>query len=36
VPCFASEQPIAAKALIDFISNPKAAAVCKSTGLQPE
>jgi molybdate transport system substrate-binding protein len=33
---FASEQPIAAKALIDFISDPKTAAVYKSKGLQPE
>ena len=33
---FASEQPIAAKALIDFIGDPKAAAVYKSKGLQPD
>lgn len=33
---FASEQPIAVEALIDFISNPKAVAVYKSKGLQPE
>jgi molybdate transport system substrate-binding protein len=33
---FASDQPIAAKALIDFIANPKAAAVYKSKGLQPD
>jgi molybdate transport system substrate-binding protein len=32
---FVSEQPIAAKALIDFIADPKAAAVYKSNGLQP-
>jgi molybdate transport system substrate-binding protein len=32
---FVSEQPIAAKALIDFIADPKAAAVYKSKGLQP-
>jgi molybdate transport system substrate-binding protein len=32
---FVSEQPIAAKALIDFIADPKAAAVYKVKGLQP-
>jgi ABC-type molybdate transport system substrate-binding protein len=30
-----SEQPIAAKALIDFLADPKAAAVYKAKGLQP-
>jgi ABC-type molybdate transport system substrate-binding protein len=30
-----SEQPIAAKALIDFLADPKAAAVYKTKGLQP-
>jgi molybdate transport system substrate-binding protein len=33
---FVSEQPIGAKALIDFIADPKAAAVYKSKGLQPD
>jgi molybdate transport system substrate-binding protein len=32
---FFSEQPIAAKALIDFLADPKAAAVYKAKGLQP-
>jgi molybdate transport system substrate-binding protein len=32
---FFSEQPIAAKALIDFLGDPKAAAVYKVKGLQP-
>jgi molybdate transport system substrate-binding protein len=32
---FFSEQPIAAKALIDFLAGPKAAAVYKAKGLQP-
>jgi len=32
---FTSEQPIAAKALIDFLSGPKAAAVYKAKGLDP-
>jgi molybdate transport system substrate-binding protein len=32
---FASEHPIAAKALIDFLADPKAAAVYKAKGLQP-
>jgi molybdate transport system substrate-binding protein len=32
---FVSEQPIAAKALIDFLADPKAAAVYKAKGLQP-
>ena len=32
---YLSEQPIAAKALIDFLTNPKAAAVYKAKGLQP-
>jgi hypothetical protein len=30
-----SEQSIAAKALIDFLANPKAVAVYKAKGLQP-
>jgi len=30
-----SEQPIAAKALINFLADPKAAAVYKAKGLQP-
>jgi molybdate transport system substrate-binding protein len=33
---FASEQPIAAKALIDFIASPKNATAYKSKGLQPD
>lgn len=32
---YVSEQPIAAKALIDFLADPKAAAVYKAKGLQP-
>jgi len=32
---YLSEQPIAAKALIDFLADPKAAAVYKAKGLQP-
>ena len=32
---FFSEQPVAAKALIDFLADPKAAAVSKAKGLQP-
>ena len=32
---FGSEQPIAAKALIDFLADPKAAAVYKAKGLKP-
>ena len=32
---FFSEQPIAAKALIDFLADPKAAAVYKAKGLKP-
>jgi molybdate transport system substrate-binding protein len=32
---FFSEQPIAAKALIDFLADPKAAPVYKAKGLQP-
>ena len=32
---FFSEQPVAAKALIDFLADPKAAAVYKAKGLQP-
>jgi molybdate transport system substrate-binding protein len=32
---YVSEQPIAAKALIDFLAAPKAAVVCKAKGLQP-
>jgi molybdate transport system substrate-binding protein len=32
---FFSEQPIAAKAFIDFLADPKAAAVYKAKGLQP-
>ena len=32
---FVSEQPVAAKALIDFLADPKAAAVYKAKGLQP-
>jgi molybdate transport system substrate-binding protein len=32
---FVSEQPIAAKALIDFLADPKAAAVYEAKGLQP-
>ena len=32
---YVSEQPIAAKALIDFLSDPEAAAVYKAKGLQP-
>ncbi len=32
---FVSEQPIAAKALIDFLADPRAAAVYKAKGLQP-
>ena len=32
---FFSEQPIAAKTLIDFLADPKAAAVYKAKGLQP-
>ncbi len=32
---FVSEQPIAAKALIDFLAGPKAAALYKAKGLQP-
>ncbi len=32
---FVSEQPIPAKALIDFLAGPKAAAVYKAKGLQP-
>ena len=32
---FFSEQPVAAKALIDFLADPKAAAVYKGKGLQP-
>jgi hypothetical protein len=30
-----SEQPIAAKALIDFLGDPKTAPVYKAKGLQP-
>ena len=33
---YVSEQPIAAKALIDFLADPKAAAVYKAKGLQPD
>jgi molybdate transport system substrate-binding protein len=32
---YLSEQPIAAKSLIDFLANPKAGAVYKAKGLQP-
>jgi molybdate transport system substrate-binding protein len=32
---YVSEQPIAAKALIDFLADPKAAAVYKAKGFQP-
>ena len=32
---YLSEQPVAAKALIDFLADPKAAAVYKAKGLQP-
>jgi molybdate transport system substrate-binding protein len=32
---YASEQPIAAKALIDFLADPRAAAVYKAKGLKP-
>jgi molybdate transport system substrate-binding protein len=32
---YVSEQPIAAKAFIDFLADPKAAAVYKAKGLQP-
>ena len=32
---YLSAQPIAAKALIDFLADPKAAAVYKAKGLQP-
>ena len=32
---YVSEQPIAAKALIDFLADPKAAALYKAKGLQP-
>jgi molybdate transport system substrate-binding protein len=32
---YLSERPIAAKALIDFLADPKAAAVYKAKGLQP-
>jgi molybdate transport system substrate-binding protein len=32
---YVSEQPIAAKALIDFLADPKAAAVYKAKGLKP-
>jgi len=32
---YGSEQPIAAKALIDFLADPKAAAVYKAKGLKP-
>ena len=32
---FFSEQPVAAKALIDFLADPKAAAVYKAKGFQP-
>jgi hypothetical protein len=32
---FVSEQPVAAKALIDFLADPKAAAVYKAKGCQP-
>jgi molybdate transport system substrate-binding protein len=32
---YVSEQPIAAKALIDFLSDPKAAAVYKAKGMRP-
>ena len=32
---FVSEQPIAAKALIDFLAGPAAAAVYKAKGLEP-
>ena len=32
---YVSEQPIAGKALIDFLAGPKAAAVYKAKGLQP-
>ena len=32
---FVSEQPIAAKTLIDFLADPKAAPVYKAKGLQP-
>jgi hypothetical protein len=33
---FTAEQPMAAKALIDFMADPKAAAVYKAKGLQPD
>ena len=32
---YVSEQPIAAKTLIEFLADPKAAAVYKAKGLQP-
>jgi molybdate transport system substrate-binding protein len=32
---YLSEQPIAARLLIDFLANPKAGAVYKAKGLQP-
>jgi molybdate transport system substrate-binding protein len=32
---YLSDQPVAAKALIDFLADPKAAAVYKAKGLQP-
>ena len=32
---YVSEQPIAAKALIDFLAGPKAAAAYKARGFQP-
>ena len=32
---YLSEQPAAAKAFIEFLANPKAAAVYKAKGLQP-
>jgi molybdate transport system substrate-binding protein len=32
---FVSEQPVAAKALIDFLADPEAAAVYKAKGFQP-
>ena len=32
---YVSQQPIAAKALIDFLADPKAAAAYKAKGLQP-